>query len=156
MKNLLPFLAVLFILTSCGSSKKTYKSPSKSKADLIINQAQAFAGTPYKWGGTTHKGMDCSGLVYTAFQKENIALPRVSREMATRGKPVKKGAIQKGDLVFFKTSKNSRKINHVGLVTQVKSGVVYFIHASTSKGVLTSSLEERYWKSAYSQARRVL
>jgi cell wall-associated NlpC family hydrolase len=156
MKNLLPFLAVLFVLTSCGSSKKAYKSPSKSKTDRIINQAQAFAGTPYKWGGTTRKGMDCSGLVYTAFQKENIALPRISKEMATRGKTVKKGAIQKGDLVFFKTSKNSRKINHVGLVTQVKAGVVYFIHATTSKGVLTSSLEERYWKSAYSQARRVL
>ena len=73
MKNLLPFLAVLFILTSCGSSKRAYKNPSKSKTDRIINQAQAFAGTPYKWGGTTRKGMDCSGLVYTAFQKENIA-----------------------------------------------------------------------------------
>lgn len=156
MKNLLPFLAVLFILTSCGSSKRAYKNPSKSKTDRIINQAQAFAGTPYKWGGTTRKGMDCSGLVYTAFQKENIALPRVSRDMATRGKSVKKAAIKKGDLVFFKTNKNSRKINHVGLVTQVKSGIVYFIHATSSKGVLTSSLEERYWKNAYSQARRVL
>ena len=156
MKQLLPVIALLFLITSCGSSKNTYKNPSKSKADRIINQAEAFAGTRYKFGGTTRKGMDCSGLIYVAFQKENIALPRVSRDMATRGKPVKKGAIKKGDLVFFKTNKNSKKINHVGLVTQVKAGVIYFIHATTSKGVLTSSLEERYWKSAYSQARRVL
>lgn len=156
MKNLLPFLAVLFILTSCGSSKRTYKKPTKSKTDRIISQAQAFAGTPYKWGGTTRKGIDCSGLIYTAFQKENIALPRVSRDMATRGKPVKKSALQKGDLVFFKTNKNSRRINHVGLVTYIKAGIVYFIHATSSKGVLTSSLDERYWKNAYSQARRVL
>lgn len=156
MRQLLPVIALLFLITSCGSSKNTYKSPSKSKADRIINQAEAFAGTQYKFGGTTRNGMDCSGLIYVAFQKENIALPRVSRDMATRGKPVTKGAIKKGDLVFFKTNKNSNKINHVGLVTQVKAGVIYFIHATTSKGVLTSSLEERYWKSAYSQARRVL
>lgn len=156
MKQLLPAIALLFLITSCGSSKNTYKSPSKSKADRIINQAQAFAGTPYKWGGTTRKGMDCSGLIYVAFQKENITLPRVSRDMATKGKPVKKSAIKKGDLVFFNTNKNSQKINHVGLVTQVKAGVIYFMHATTSKGVLTSSLEERYWKSTYSEARRVL
>lgn len=156
MKKLLPFLAALCILCSCGSTKKTYKSPTTNKADRIINQAEAFAGTRYKFGGTTRKGMDCSGLVYVAFQKENIALPRVSRDMATRGKPVKKTAIKKGDLVFFKTNKNSRKINHVGLVTHVKAGVIYFIHATSSKGVITSSLDERYWKSAYSQARRVL
>lgn len=122
----------------------------------IVNHAQAFAGTPYKWGGTTRKGMDCSGLIYTAFTKENIELPRVSRDMATRGKPVKKSAIIKGDLVFFKTNKSSRKINHVGLVTLVKEDRIYFIHATTSRGVLTSSLEEKYWKNAYSQARRVL
>lgn len=156
MNKILSLLAILFILTSCGSTKKTYKSPSNNTVDRIINRAQGFAGTPYKWGGTTRKGMDCSGLIYVAFQNENIALPRVSRDMATRGKPVKKNGIKNGDLLFFKTGKNSRTINHVGLVTQVKAGVVYFIHATTSRGVLTSSLEEKYWKSAYSQARRVL
>lgn len=156
MKNLLFSVFTILILASCGSAKRTYKTPSSSKADRVVSQAQAFAGTPYKWGGTTRKGMDCSGLIYTAFTKENIVLPRVSREMATRGKPVKKSAIKKGDLVFFKTNKSSRKINHVGLVTTVKEGRIYFIHATTSRGVLTSSLEEKYWKNAYSQARRVL
>lgn len=156
MKNRFTLLAILVIFASCGSSKKVYESSSSTKTDRIINQAQAFAGTPYKWGGTTRKGMDCSGLIYVAFQSENIALPRVSRDMATRGKSVKRNAIQKGDLVFFKTNKNNNSINHVGLVTLVKAGVVYFIHSTTSRGVLTSSLEEKYWKNAYSQARRVL
>jgi len=156
MKNLLPLLAFVLILSSCGSSKKTYATSSNSPVDRVVNQAEAFAGTKYKWGGTTRSGMDCSGLIYVAFQKENIALPRVSRDMATQGKPVKKSAIRKGDLVFFKTNKNKNTINHVGLVTQVKAGAIYFIHSTTSKGVLTSSLEEKYWKSAYSQARRVL
>lgn len=156
MKNLLLALVTILLLASCGSAKRTYKPASISKADLVVNQAQAFAGTPYKWGGTTRAGMDCSGLIYTAFNKENIVLPRVSRDMATRGKPVKKSAIKKGDLVFFKTNKSSRKINHVGLVTLVKEDRIYFIHSSSSRGVLTSSLEEKYWKNAYSQARRVL
>ncbi len=155
MKNLLPLIALVLVLTSCGSSKKTYTA-SNTQADRIVNQAEAFSGTPYKWGGTTRGGMDCSGLIYVAFQKENVALPRVSRDMATQGKAIKKSAVRKGDLVFFKTNKNKNTINHVGLVTQVNAGVIYFIHATSSRGVLTSSLEENYWKSAYSQARRVL
>lgn len=154
MKKLLPLLALIFVFTSCGSSKKT-SSRTLSKADRIVNQAEAFTGTPYAWGGTTRKGMDCSGLIYVAFEKENVALPRVSRDMATRGKSIKKSAIAKGDLVFFNTKKGSRKINHVGLVTQVKAGVVSFIHATSSKGVLTSTLDQKYWKNAYNQARRV-
>ena len=76
--------------------------------------------------------------------------------MATRGKPVKQSKVEKGDLVFFRTNKSSRRINHVGLVTAVKSGQIYFIHSTTSKGVLTSSLDERYWRNAFVQARRVI
>jgi cell wall-associated NlpC family hydrolase len=156
MKNTLRTILLLFLLSSCGSSKKTYKKPAASKTDRIIQQAQAFSGTRYKFGGTTSKGMDCSGLIYVAFQKENIVLPRVSREMATKGRPVKKGSIKKGDLVFFRTNKNSKKINHVGLVTTIKNGEIFFIHASTSKGVMTSSMKNPYWKGVYVQARRMI
>jgi len=76
--------------------------------------------------------------------------------MAKKGKPVYKSSAQAGDLVFFKTNKNSRQINHVGLITAIKSGEIYFIHATTSRGVLTSSLEERYWKQAFVEVRRVI
>lgn len=156
MKNILLALSIVFLFSACGSTKTAYKKPATSKTDRIIQQAQAFSGTRYKFGGTTSKGMDCSGLVYVAFQKENIVLPRVSRDMATKGAPVKKGSIKKGDLVFFRTNKNSKKINHVGLVTTVKDGEIFFIHASTSKGVMTSSLQNPYWKGVYVQARRVI
>ncbi len=149
-------LSSLFILTSCGSSKSSVKNISDSKTERIINQAESFAGTRYKFGGTTRKGMDCSGLVYTAFQKENIVLPRVSRDMAKRGKPVKEKDIEKGDLLFFETNKNRKRINHVGLVTRIDGNDIYFIHATTSKGVLTSNLNESYWSRAYKMARRVL
>jgi cell wall-associated NlpC family hydrolase len=156
MKRVLLVLSLLFLCASCGSSKTTYKKPAASKTDRVVQQAQAYAGTRYKFGGTTNKGMDCSGLIYIAFQKENIVLPRISRDMANKGKPVKKGSIKKGDLVFFRTNKNSKKINHVGLVTAVKNGEVFFIHASTSKGVMTSSMTNPYWKGVYVQARRMI
>ncbi len=157
MKQFLAALSLLLLLTSCGSSKRTtVKDISTTKTERIIKQAQAFSGTRYKFGGTTRKGMDCSGLIYVAFQKENIVLPRVSRDMAQRGKPVKNKDIDTGDLLFFRTSKSSKRINHVGLVTKVDGDDIYFIHATTSKGVLTSNLNERYWNRAYVMARRVL
>ncbi|WP_396598077.1 C40 family peptidase [Dokdonia sp. R86516] len=167
MKQLFTVVSLLFLLTSCGSSKTTtsrsktrttarVKHISASKTDRIIQQAQAFSGTRYKFGGTTRKGMDCSGLIYTAFQKENIVLPRISRQMAQRGQPIKDKEISKGDLLFFRTNKSSKRINHVGLVTKVTGNDIYFIHATTSKGVLTSNLNERYWNDAYIMARRVL
>jgi len=157
MKHFFAVLSLLLVLTSCGSSKRTaVKEISTTKTERIIKQAQAFSGTRYKFGGTTRKGMDCSGLIYVAFQKENIVLPRVSRDMAQRGKPVKNKDIDTGDLLFFRTSKSSKRINHVGLVTKVDGDDIYFIHATTSKGVLTSNLNERYWNRAYVMARRVL
>ena len=156
MKHTLGAIFLVLLFTSCGSSKKTVKSLSNSKTDRIVQQAQAYSGTRYKFGGTTSRGMDCSGLIYTAFQKENIVLPRVSRDMAKRGKPVKSKSIKKGDLLFFRTNKSNKRINHVGLVTQARNGDIYFIHATTSKGVLTSNLNERYWKGAYVMARRML
>jgi cell wall-associated NlpC family hydrolase len=157
MKHFFAVLSLLLLLTSCGSSKRTaVKEISTTKTERIIKQAQAFSGTRYKFGGTTRKGMDCSGLIYVAFQKENIVLPRVSRDMAQRGKPVKNKDIDKGDLLFFRTSKSGKRINHVGLVTKVDGDDIYFIHATTSKGVLTSNLNERYWNRAYVMARRVL
>jgi len=115
-----------------------------------------FEGTRYKFGGTTRSGMDCSGLVYVAFGKESIQLPRVSRDMATRGKSVSLSRASKGDLVFFQTNKNKRVINHVGLVTSTKGGEVQFIHSTSSKGVIISSLDERYWKAAFVEVRRII
>lgn len=157
MKNILYCSLLLLLLTSCGGAKKVSVKPlSDSKTERIVKQAQSFAGTRYKFGGTTSKGMDCSGLIYIAFQRENIVLPRVSRDMAKRGKPIKDKDIDSGDLLFFRTNKNSKRINHVGLVTKAQDGEIYFIHSTTSKGVLTSNLDESYWNKAYVMARRVL
>lgn len=170
MKKLLPVLLLTLFLASCGSSKKstTYKKKTRTTktvnttgnatetARKIIKHAKTFEGTRYKFGGTTKKGMDCSGLVYTSFAKENIALPRISRDMAKQGERISLLKVEEGDLVFFQTNKSKNVINHVGLVVYNKSGVLKFIHSTTSRGVIISEISEAYWNSAFVEARRVI
>ena len=169
MKKLLPLLLLTLVLVSCGSSRKTttYKKnrsskvvksnvDPNSKAGKIIKYAKSFEGTRYKFGGTTKKGMDCSGLIYTSFANEGIALPRISRDMAKEGKRISLLKVKEGDLVFFQTNKSRNVINHVGLVVYNKSGVLKFIHSTTSRGVIISDISESYWNRSFVQARRII
>ncbi|WP_435134323.1 C40 family peptidase [Formosa sp. A9] len=134
----------------------------ESEADLvvlsneIIDYAKQFEGVKYKFGGTTKSGMDCSGLVYESFRAYNITLPRVSRDMATKGTKIDLDEVREGDLLFFETNPKQKRINHVGLVVSARTGSVEFIHSTTSKGVITSSLAERYWYYSFKEARRIL
>ncbi|MEZ4792742.1 MAG: C40 family peptidase [Gelidibacter sp.] len=132
------------------------RATNSALAEKIIDYAMTFDGVRYKYGGTTKKGMDCSGLVTTAFGSEGISLPRSSSDIALSGNWIDLKEVQKGDLLFFATNKKSRNINHVALVTYVNEGQVEFIHATTSAGVIVSSLADRYWYFAFVQARRVL
>ncbi|MBC9797736.1 C40 family peptidase [Sinomicrobium weinanense] len=131
------------------------KSANNTQVNQIIKTAISYNGTKYRYGGTTRKGMDCSGLVYTSFKEHNIALQRASYMMATQGERIKLKKVQKGDLLFFKTGRRNR-INHVGLVVEVKGNNIRFIHSTTSRGVLVSSLREGYWNHAFIEARRIL
>ena len=146
------------ILSSCSSSRTVVNSTKKtsSKADKIVRNALKYKGVKYKFGGTTRRGMDCSGVVYVAFGQESFKLPRVSRDMAKRGKKISLNKTQKGDLLFFQTNKSRRRINHVGLVVSNIKGQIRFIHATTSKGVIVSNLSQKYWKKAFVKATKVL
>lgn len=167
MKNLIYLFVFTFLMYSCGGSKKSTSYSSKrssykktevvknKKIESIVDYAKTFEGTKYKYGGTTNKGMDCSGLVYTSFKKEEIVLPRTSRAMSTQGKTIPLKNIEIGDLVFFKTNKNRNVVNHVGLVVETDNEI-RFIHASTSRGVIVSSLEEKYWNNCFVGVRRIL
>jgi len=166
MKKLLFILLLITSFSSCKSSKSIKKDKNKvvekveseplTKADSIIGYAKKFEGVRYKYGGTTKKGMDCSGLIYTAFKSEDIPLPRTTKDLAITGDWIDLKDVKRGDLLFFATKKNSRKVNHVGIVTSSQIGRVKFIHSTTSNGVITSELSERYWYFAFVQARRVL
>lgn len=126
-----------------------------TKADHIVETALQYTGVRYKYGGTTKRGMDCSGLIYVAFQEHEVPLERVSYRMAQQGKAIGLRQIRVGDLLFFKTSRKNR-INHVGLVVAVGGDGIRFVHATSSRGVIVSSLKEGYWNHAFVKARRVL
>jgi cell wall-associated NlpC family hydrolase len=134
------------------NSSTSYKNPT---ADKIVKKALGFKGTKYKYGGLSKSGMDCSGLMHVAFKSQNISLPRTSIDQSKQGVKIAVANAQKGDLVFFKTS-NKNRISHVGLVIGNRNGEVRFVHASSSRGVMVSSLNDGYWKKTFSEARRVL
>ncbi|PSU14789.1 hypothetical protein C9J03_00095 [Photobacterium gaetbulicola] len=121
-----------------------HQSPS---LDSVYRQ---WRGTPYRLGGTTKAGIDCSAFVQIGlaevFQQK---LPRTTGEQVRQGKWVAITELQEGDLVFFKTG---RTLRHVGIYL----GESRFLHASTSQGVMISNLKNPYWRSTYWQARRVI
>jgi cell wall-associated NlpC family hydrolase len=125
-------------------------------ADQIVSTAMEYSGVRYKYGGTSAKGMDCSGLLFVAFNEHDVSLPRVSYQMAEEGKRIKLNRVSKGDLLFFKTTKKGKRINHVGLVVDVVDEDIKFIHATSSRGVIVSSLDEGFWNFAFVKATRIL
>ena len=127
-----------------------------TKADEVINTALTYSGVRYKFGGTTSQGMDCSGLLYVSFGEHDIKLPRTSIHMAEEGKNIKVRDLEKGDLLFFKTNRRSKRINHVGMVVAITNDEITFIHASTSRGVTVSSLRDGFWNQAFVKATRIL
>ena len=129
--------------------KKLGKKGFFSKMDGSV---ASFLGTPYVWGGRSRRGTDCSGFTQSVFADLGIELPRNSRKQWKTGRAIKYNQLRKGDLVFFRTIAN--RISHVGIMTQPSSHE--FAHASSSRGVVRSNLESKYYKKRYAGARRVI
>ena len=174
-------ILLMLLLASCGARRNTTVKQAKDLKDLtaekppakadetpevefaaeaielaIIDHALDFLGTVYKYGGTSSAGIDCSGLVYTAFLQKDIPLPRSSRDMAKQGEHLELDEVRIGDLLFFITNKRRKTINHVGLVVELAEDLIYFIHSTTSAGVIISTLNEQYWQEHFVMARRIL
>lgn len=148
-------VCVTLFLGSCASTKKA--TVRDEKVQRVISSARSYLGTPYKYGGTTRAGMDCSGLLLNAFKVVDISLPRRSSDQSKVGVDVKMNELQPGDLVFFATGRKKKQITHVGLVTEVKSKKeVKFIHASSKIGVCEVNIYSDYYQKAYRKARRVI
>ncbi len=128
---------------------------NNSKIFKLLEIANSYKGVSYKAGGTTKNGMDCSGLVNTSFKQIGIDLPRSSSTISTKGKEIDLKDVKVGDLLFFDIARLKGGINHVGLVTLVENDNILFIHSTTSKGVITSSMDEPYWKKEFVKAKRV-
>ncbi len=151
------FLAFsLLVLTACSSTgpgKKGKYEWSGDRGDLLValrGQYDQWLGTPYKFGGSTRSGVDCSAFVQQVMRDAfGFSLPRATYEQQREGDPVSRRSVSPGDLVFFQISP---KQPHVGIYV----GEDLFIHAASSVGVSTASLNDPYWKPRYVTARRVL
>ena len=150
MNKILTLFAILLLGWPMVEGAPTSKP---TKVDRVLARARSYVGTPYKLGGTSRRGIDCSGLMVRSFQAIDFQLPRVSAQQARVGKPIRKTELRRGDMVFFAKGK---KVSHVGLVYAVRGRKVKFIHAASSKGVTISSLDEPYWRKRYHSARRVI
>lgn len=169
MKKTVLLFALLIVVVSCGSRQSTsrsevnlrnlsssYDGKISEKTVRILREADRYLGVPYQFGGSSMKGLDCSGLLLNVFSENRIKLPRRSQDQAQQGKRIDVEEVKPGDLLFFAT-KGNRTVSHVGLVREIRSrGEIAFIHASTSKGVIISSLNDRYWNKAFLFARRIL
>ncbi len=142
----------LMLATSCASKKKAAGEPFNT----VIQTARSYTGTPYRYGGTTRSGMDCSALVYHSFYSVGITMPRISGDQSKMGKSIRTNEIKPGDVLFFATGKRKKQVTHSGIVTEATRGDVRFIHSSTSLGVSEDYLSNNYWSKAFLFARRVL
>lgn len=149
-------IVVLFAVACTPAPRFRATPPDAGPSDVdgleVVREARKYLGTPYRMGGTTRAGLDCSGLVLTVYEKFGIAMPRTSRGQAGFGEKIDRSELKAGDLVFFRTSGGTR-ITHVGIY----SGSGEFIHASTrSRRVKFDRLDNKYFRKRYATARRVL
>ncbi|AUH00454.1 NlpC/P60 family protein [Pectobacteriaceae bacterium CE70] len=141
-------------LVGCSSHVPQQSARLSNSAEVVIqldDQLSQWQGTPYRYGGLDHRGIDCSGFVYLTFRDRfGLILPRSTEGQTEIGTPVDRDDLLPGDLIFFKTGSSGSGL-HVGIYDTDAQ----FIHASTSRGVIRSSLDNVYWQRAYWQARRI-
>ncbi|MBD3748896.1 MAG: C40 family peptidase [Sphingobacteriales bacterium] len=176
MKKGLVFMLLVFMLcsakaqnsTSPTATTKTEVSDPDNLASQFFSQVMGVAisatsntkmyqfiydwlGTPYRLGGDSKKGIDCSGFAYKLYDKTfNTIIGSNARNIFSRVNPINKSELREGDLVFFKI--HSKSISHVG----VYIGDNKFAHASTSRGVMISNLDEPYWQRYFYKGGRIL
>ena len=148
-------LVTALVLAGCSSHRAPPPNPRLSDSITVIanlnDQLANWRGTPYRYGGTSRRGLDCSAFVMMTFRdKFDLQLPRETRQQAKIGTEIDKEQLLPGDLVFFKTGSGDSGL-HGGIYDTDDQ----FIHASTSRGVTRSSLNNVYWRKNFWQARRI-
>ena len=119
------------------------------KKEALRTHYRSWKGIRYRYGGISRKGVDCSGFTLLTYKEVfGKSLPRTVREQVKKGVKVKRASLQPGDLVFFKTGAFQK---HVGIYLENDR----FMHASRSRGVMISRLDNIYWKKRYWQAKRI-
>lgn len=179
--KVLTAVAVIALLVSCGASRGGVKTANRNGNDktvkinhgskkpqsdkfvleknldketkTLLSEAESWIGVPYLYGGNDRNGIDCSGFVLQVYLKAlKISLPRTSRQQNEYCTSVKRERLQPGDLVFFDTKRKiDGTVSHVGLYV----GDGNMIHASTSKGVILTSIDSDFYSSRFLGGGRV-
>ena len=162
-KNIVILFIYTCLVTGCGSLGKKEanfngqpshiqnddKINSHSVKNILYENYKKWQGVRYQLGGLSQDGIDCSGFVHIVYKKGlGKELPRTATQQSRLGKIISKNDLKPGDLIFFRTNKKS---NHVGIYLENKK----FIHASRSRGVTISRLDDRYWESTYWKSVRI-
>ncbi len=151
---LILFLSFLFNLTLTPAEAQNKKK--RRKISSVIQTARGYIGTPYRYGGNTKSGIDCSGLIQQCYKKISVNLPRTAKEQSKIGNSKSWGSIREGDIVYFKFKQKGEKWYHTGMITKVTKNEIKFIHASTSRGVVESNLKSDYYRKNVKKFRRVI
>ena len=161
------FLVAALVLTGCGSKKSAAPGGSvtkPAKVDVpfkgakgdeakLLKEARRWLGTPYKYGGHSKSGTDCSGFVMEVYLRAlDMKLPRSAAQMHDFSKPIAHKDLQVGDLLFFATGKSKSRVSHVGMYI----GDGKMIHSSSSKGVIETNLSQNYYQRTLHSQGRVL
>lgn len=140
------FLLVLpLVLLGCATTP-----PPAKGASVAAAQASKMVGKPYKYGGASPSGFDCSGLVQYSFKHAGVSVPHNTAQQRSASRRIKVSELQRGDLLFF--DQEGKKNSHVGIYL----GEGKFVHApSSGKSVRSDTLGNPYWKKHLSEARRI-
>jgi cell wall-associated NlpC family hydrolase len=157
-------VALLFAVSSYHNPSSAFAGePEVAVADsaLTIQSLVAFANKhlhiPYRSGGSSKRGFDCSGFVRYCFNKWNISLPHSSAAQAKHGETVSIDDAKPGDLIFFKgESSRSSRIGHVGIITEVAPGYVKFIHSAFKGGIRYDLLHASYYSKRFVAIKRLV
>ena len=146
--HLLPFLAGMLLMTACTSTP-VVDTPGGALHREASDIAATMVGKPYRYGGNTPQGFDCSGLVYFSFQRAGLNVPRSTETQREKSRKVPASRLTRGDLLFF--NQEGKYSSHVGIYL----GRNRFVHApSSGKRVRVDSLTDPYWQKHLVDARR--
>ena len=152
VKALLTIGVVLFAFSGCASAPVASTGstrPATDRGDAAAALAAKMVGKPYKYGGSSPSGFDCSGLVSYSFKQAGVALPHNTAQQRTTSRLIKVAELRRGDLLFF--DQEGKKHGHVGIYL----GEGRFVHApSSGKSVRADALSNPYWKKHLTEARR--
>lgn len=141
-------LVILSPLAGCGHTP-VENSPS-TLASHAADQALGMVGKPYRYGGNTPKGFDCSGLVQYSYSRVGVTLPHGTESLRRRSRAISRKHLERGDLVFF--TQEGKKSSHVALYI----GGGRFVHSpSSGKNVYVTGFDDPYWQRHFTEARRL-